>query len=94
MLRDKNNDNDRSHFEKFFQEKEAMLRINNEDLNLCQRLELLRSSLQKVKEKMDTLELSNKHEFEANMIRERTVYQKEIQSLKNELSLKALSLKK
>ena len=35
MLRDKNNDNDRSHFEKFFSEKEAMLKISNEDLNLC-----------------------------------------------------------
>ena len=35
MLRDKNNDNDRSHFEKFFLEKEAMLKLNNKDLNLC-----------------------------------------------------------
>ena len=45
MLTDRHNDNDRSHFQKFFLEKEAKLKIQNENLNLSQRIDFLRVNL-------------------------------------------------
>ena len=83
MLQDKhsptNASKNLSHFEKFFQGKDqTQLKIQNESLNLSQRLDFLRNSLSKVKSKMHELEtntLNSQTEFESKIMKEREIYE-------------------